>query len=235
MTEKKRSFIKIDGLSKKFERGSEGITLFKKLSIEITQGGFVVFMGPSGSGKTTLLNLLGGLDKPSSGSIKIDGQEISKMSMNELTEWRSQHVGFVFQMFNLIPVLTAYENVEIPLLLTDLPKKKRREHVEYALKLVGLQDRMKHYPRHLSGGEIQRVAIARAFINDPPILLCDEPTGNLDRKNADEILELLRKLSVEQGKSVLVVTHDPLAAKAADIVYHLEKGIFMPQKEGGGV
>jgi putative ABC transport system ATP-binding protein len=184
-------------------------------------------MGPSGSGKTTLLNLLGGLDVPTSGRISVGGDEITTLSASKLTAWRARHVGFVFQMYNLIPVLTAYQNVELPLLLTKLSKAERRKHVETALSLVGLADRMDHYPRQLSGGQEQRVAIARAFIADPTFLLCDEPTGDLDRRSAEEIMELISRLVQEQGKTVLIVTHDPRAADRAKTVLHLDKGALV--------
>jgi putative ABC transport system ATP-binding protein len=184
-------------------------------------------MGPSGSGKTTLLNLLGGLDVPSEGSITVAGDEITHMSAGKLTAWRARHVGFVFQMYNLIPVLTAFQNVELPLLLTKLSRADRRRHVETALKVVGLGERMSHYPRQLSGGQEQRVGIARAIVADPTFLLCDEPTGDLDRKSADEILALLDRLVREYGKTVLMVTHDPLAAERAQRVHRLEKGALV--------
>src|SRR6202043_983559 len=189
------------------------------------------FMGPSGSGKTTLLNLLGGLDVPSAGSITVAGDEVTHMSASKLTEWRARHVGFVFQMYNLIPVLTAFQNVELPLLLTKLSKKERRQHVETALNVVGLADRMNHYPRQLSGGQEQRVAIARAIVSDPTFLLCDEPTGDLDRRSADEIMELIYCLVKEYGKTVLMVTHDPVVARRADITLHLDKGALVESRE----
>src|SRR5438128_5234887 len=184
-------------------------------------------MGPSGSGKTTLLNLLGGLDLPSEGRITVSGDEITHMSARKLTAWRARHVGFVFQRYNLIPVLTAFQNVELPLLLTKLSKAERRRHVETALAVVGLGDRTHHYPRQLSGGQEQRVGIARAIVADPTFLLCDEPTGDLDRKSADEVLDLLDRLVQEHGKTVLMVTHDPLAAQRAGVVWHLDKGALV--------
>jgi putative ABC transport system ATP-binding protein len=183
-------------------------------------------MGPSGSGKTTLLNLLGGLDLPTVGNVIVAGDEISSMSRRKLAAWRARHVGFVFQVYNLIPVLTALQNVELPLLLTRLSKAERREHVEAALHLVGLGDRMDHFPRQLSGGQEQRVAIARALVADPTFLLCDEPTGDLDRANADEILDLLEQMSRTYGKTILMVTHDPRASARAGVVLHLEKGVL---------
>jgi putative ABC transport system ATP-binding protein len=191
-------------------------------------------MGPSGSGKTTLLNLLGGLDVPTQGSITVAGDEITHMSGSRLTAWRARHVGFVFQMYNLIPVLTAFQNVELPLLLTGLSKVQRKQHVETALALVGLADRMYHFPSQLSGGQEQRVGIARAIVADPTFLLCDEPTGDLDRKSADEIMELLLKLNSEHGKTILMVTHDPLAAERAHSMLHMEKGVLVEGKAFAG-
>jgi putative ABC transport system ATP-binding protein len=190
-------------------------------------------MGPSGSGKTTLLNLLGGIDLPSSGSITVAGDEISHMSGSKLTAWRARHVGFIFQMYNLIPVLTAFQNVEIPLLLTSLSKADRRTHVEAALGVVGLTDRMHHYPRQLSGGQEQRVAIARAIVSDPTFLLCDEPTGDLDRHSADDILNLLERLVKDFSKTILMVTHDPRAAERAQVSLHLDKGVLIEGQKTG--
>ena len=221
------SLIQVRGLDKTYRRGGEEIHVLQGLNLDVDKGEFVSFMGPSGSGKTTLLNLMGGLDVPSRGSITVDGDEITHMSRNKLTEWRARHVGFIFQMYNLIPVLTAFQNVELPLLLTKLSKSERRQHVETALALVGLADRMNHYPRQLSGGQEQRVAIARAIIADPTFLLCDEPTGDLDRKSADEILELLTRFSTEYGKTILMVTHDPLAAERAQAILQLNKGALV--------
>ncbi|PYT54046.1 MAG: ABC transporter ATP-binding protein [Acidobacteria bacterium] len=221
------SLIQVRGLDKKYKRGSEEIHVLQGLNLDVDQGEFVAFMGPSGSGKTTLLNLLGGLDVPSAGSIVVSGDEITHMSRGKLTEWRARHVGFIFQMYNLIPVLTAYQNVELPLLLTKLSGAERRKHVETALGLVGLADRMRHYPRQLSGGQEQRVAIARAVVSDPTFLLCDEPTGDLDRKSADEIMALIERLVREYRKTVLMVTHDPVVAQRADTTLHLEKGALV--------
>lgn len=218
------SLIKVRGLDKTYRRGGEEIHVLQGLNLDVDKGDFVAFMGPSGSGKTTLLNLLGGLDVPTRGAISVAGDEITHMSGSRLTEWRARHVGFIFQMYNLIPVLTAFQNVELPLLLTKLSKSERRKHVETALAIVGLGDRMKHYPRQLSGGQEQRVAIARAIVADPTFLLCDEPTGDLDRKSADEVMDLIRRLVKEYGKTVLMVTHDPIVAKQADLTLHLEKG-----------
>ena len=227
------SLICVRGLDKKYHRGSEEINVLRGLNLDADRGDFVAFMGPSGSGKTTLLNLLGGLDVPTAGSIRVAGDEITRMSASKLTEWRARHVGFIFQMYNLIPVLTAFQNVDLPLLLTKLSKQERRKHVETALAIVGLADRMHHYPRQLSGGQEQRVAIARAIVADPTFLLCDEPTGDLDRKSADEILDLLSRLVSEFGKTALMVTHDPRAAERAHVVLHLEKGVLVEAVQVG--
>src|ERR1700727_836503 len=221
------SLVQIRGLDKKYRRGGEEIDVLRGLNLDVDKGEFVAFMGPSGSGKTTLLNLLGGLDVPSHGSITVAGDEITSMSGNKLTEWRARHVGFIFQMYNLIPVLTAFQNVELPLLLTKLSKAQRRKHVETALGVVGLPDRMHHYPRQLSGGQEQRVAIARAIVADPTFLLCDEPTGDLDHKSADEIMALIERLVREFGKTVLLVTHDPMVARQAQATLHLNKGVLV--------
>ena len=221
------SLVRVRGLDKKYQRGSEEIDVLQGLNLDVDAGDFVAFMGPSGSGKTTLLNLLGGLDVPTRGSITVAGDEITSMSASRLTNWRARHVGFVFQMYNLIPVMTAFQNVELPLLLTKLSSSERRKHVETALDVVGLADRMNHYPRQLSGGQEQRVGIARAIAADPTCLLCDEPTGDLDRRSADEILNLLTRLSREFHKTILMVTHDPLAAQRADTTLHMDKGVLM--------
>jgi putative ABC transport system ATP-binding protein len=221
------SLVTVRGLDKKYKRGSEEIHVLQGLNLDVDPGDFVAFMGPSGSGKTTLLNLLGGLDVPSAGSISVAGDEITNMSSGKLTQWRARHVGFIFQMYNLIPVLTAFQNVELPLLLTKLSKAERRKHVEAALSVVGLSDRMNHYPRQLSGGQEQRVTIARAIVSDPTFLLCDEPTGDLDRRSADDIMALILQLVKEHGKTVLMVTHDPVVARKADITLHLEKGALV--------
>jgi putative ABC transport system ATP-binding protein len=220
------SLISVRNLTKTYHRGGEEIRVLQGLNLDVDKEDFVAFMGPSGSGKTTLLNLLGGLDVPSEGSITVAGDEITHLSRGRLTAWRARHVGFVFQMYNLIPVLTAFRNVELPLLLTSLNRKQRREHVETALRVVGLGDRMSHYPRQLSGGQEQRVAIARAIVADPTFLLCDEPTGDLDRKSADDIMELITRLVEDRGKTVLMVTHDPRAAERAHVLLHLEKGVL---------
>jgi putative ABC transport system ATP-binding protein len=227
------SLIRARGLGKTYQRGGEEIHVLQGLNLDVDAGDFVAFMGPSGSGKTTLLNLLGGLDVPSAGSVTVAGDEITRMSTRKLTAWRARHVGFVFQMYNLIPVLTAFQNVELPLLLTRLSKTDRRRHVETALTVVGLGDRMHDYPRQLSGGQEQRVGIARAIVADPTFLLCDEPTGDLDRKSADEVLELVDRLVREHGKTVLMVTHDPLAAERARVVLHLEKGVLVDTVTAG--
>src|SRR5882724_6105569 len=221
------SLIKVRGLNKTYSRGGEKIQVLQGLNLDVDKGDFVAFMGPSGSGKTTLLNLLGGLDVPSAGSITVDGDEVTHMSASKLTQWRARHVGFIFQMYNLIPVLTAFQNVELPLLLTKLSKAERREHVETALSVVGLSDRMNHYPRQLSGGQEQRVTIARAVVSDPTFLLCDEPTGDLDRKSADEIMALIEELVAKHSKTVLMVTHDPVVASRANTTLHLEKGVLV--------
>jgi putative ABC transport system ATP-binding protein len=221
------SLVRVRGLDKKYQRGSEEIHVLQGLNLDADAGDFVAFMGPSGSGKTTLLNLLGGLDLPSAGSITVAGDEITSMSGRKLTAWRARHVGFIFQMYNLIPVLTAFQNVELPLLLTGLSKVERRKHVETALGVVGLTERMNHYPRQLSGGQEQRVAIARAIVADPTFLLADEPTGDLDRKSADEIMALINRLVKEFKKTVLLVTHDPVVADQADAILHLEKGALV--------
>ncbi|HPC83088.1 MAG TPA: ABC transporter ATP-binding protein [Thermoanaerobaculaceae bacterium] len=221
------SLIQVRNLDKRYVRGSEEIHVLQGLNLDVEAGEFVAFMGPSGSGKTTLLNLLGGLDVPTSGSVTVAGDEISRLSAARLTAWRARHVGFIFQMYNLIPVLTAFQNVELPLLLTKLGKAERRQHVEAALELVGLADRIHHYPRQLSGGQEQRVAIARALVADPTFLLADEPTGDLDRRSAEEIMELIARLVDEHGKTVLMVTHDPRAAARAHVVLHLDKGVLV--------
>ncbi len=230
------SLVRVRGLDKKYQRGSEEIHVLQGLNLDVDKGDFVAFMGPSGSGKTTLLNLLGGLDLPTRGTITVAGDEITHLSAGKLTSWRARHVGFIFQMYNLIPVLTAFQNVELPLLLTKLSKSERKQHVETALQVVGLGDRMHHYPRQLSGGQEQRVAIARAIVADPTFLLCDEPTGDLDRKSADEIMDLIDRLVEEHGKTVLLVTHDPVAAARAHTLLHLEKGVLVEaNKEGSTV
>jgi putative ABC transport system ATP-binding protein len=219
--------VRAANVHKSFRRGSEQIDVLQGVNLEIPRGEFLALMGPSGSGKTTLLNLIGGLDAPTGGRIEVGGVDISRMGGAALARWRSQNIGFVFQLYNLLPVLTAERNVELPLLLTRLSKAQRRKHVEIALRVVGLSDRAKHYPRQLSGGQEQRVGIARAIVTDPTLLLCDEPTGDLDRKAGDEILDLLQALNREHGKTIIMVTHDPHAADRATQVLHLEKGLLM--------
>jgi len=221
------AIVRASNVHKAFRRGSERIDVLQGVNLEIARGEFLALMGPSGSGKTTLLNLIGGLDTPSEGTVEVAGEDISRMSGAALSRWRSQNIGFVFQLYNLLPVLTAERNVELPLLLTKLSKAQRRKHVEVALKVVGLADRAKHYPRQLSGGQEQRVGIARAIVTDPTLLLCDEPTGDLDRKAGDEVLDLLQALNREHGKTIIMVTHDPHAAERATQVLHLEKGTLM--------
>jgi putative ABC transport system ATP-binding protein len=221
------SIVRVRNVHKAFKRGAQRIDVLNGVNVEIPKGEFLALMGPSGSGKTTLLNLIGGLDTPTDGSIEVAGVDISRMSGAELARWRSRNIGFVFQLYNLLPVLTAERNVELPLLLTRLSRAQRRKHVEIALRVVGLGDRAKHYPRQLSGGQEQRVGIARAIVTDPTLLLCDEPTGDLDRKAGDEILDLLQALNREHGKTIVMVTHDPHAAERATQVLHLEKGTLM--------
>lgn len=218
------ALVELRGVSKSFQRDSQRIDIFEMLDLSFEQGSFTALMGPSGSGKSTLLNLIAGLDRPTSGTITVGGEAISGYSTSQLATWRARHVGFVFQSYNLLPVLTAAQNVELPLLLTSLSKKERRERLEVALGVVGLSDRLDHYPRQLSGGQEQRVAIARAIVSDPTLVLLDEPTGQLDAKSAAEVLELLRRLNEEFQKTIVVVTHDPHAAEKARVVLHLEKG-----------
>ena len=218
------ALISVRQVSKTYTRGKEKIQVLEKLDLDIPKGDFVALMGPSGSGKTTLLNLIGGLDQPSTGSIQIDQQQIERFSSNQLASWRSKNVGFVFQFYNLMPELTAQRNVELPLLLTNLGAADRKKRAQIALEVVGLGDRGNHKPKELSGGQEQRVAIARAIVADPTLLVCDEPTGDLDRKTADEILRLLQELNEKQGKTILMVTHDPKAAEYAKRIVHLDKG-----------
>jgi putative ABC transport system ATP-binding protein len=221
--------VTVRDLHKEFRRGGERIDVLQGLSLDIPNGDFLALMGPSGSGKSTLLNLLGGLDRPTRGQVAIGGQRIDQMSGGRLAAWRARHIGFVFQMYNLLPVLTAERNVELPLLLTSLGAAQRRRHVATALAVVGLTDRAKHYPRQLSGGQEQRVGIARALVTDPTLLLCDEPTGDLDRKSGDEVLDLLQGLNREHGKTIVMVTHDPHAAKRATRVLYLDKGVLVQE------
>ena len=219
-----RSLVQVQNVHKHFTRGNERIDVLRGLNLSIPSGDFLALMGPSGSGKTTLLNLLGGLDSPSSGTVQVGDVTISSLGGGGLSRWRSQNIGFVFQLYNLLPVLTAERNVELPLLLTSLSKAERRKRVAIALKVVGLAERARHYPRQLSGGQEQRVGIARAIVTDPTLLLCDEPTGDLDRKAGDEILDLLQALNREHGKTIVMVTHDPHAADRAKRTLHLDKG-----------
>jgi putative ABC transport system ATP-binding protein len=221
------TLVRIADVHKFYSRGSERVDVLKGVNFTIPKGDFLALMGPSGSGKTTLLNLMGGLDTPTSGAVEIGGVRINDLSGSALSKWRSQHIGFVFQLYNLLPVLNAERNVELPLLLTRLSKAERRKRAQIALKVVGLADRANHYPRQLSGGQEQRVGIARAIVTDPDLLLCDEPTGDLDRKSGDEILDLLQTLNREHGKTIVMVTHDPRAADRARRTLHLEKGVFV--------
>jgi putative ABC transport system ATP-binding protein len=220
------ALVALHSLSKIFQRDSQPITVFEGLDLEFAEGSFTALMGPSGSGKSTLLNLIAGLDRPTSGTVTVASAAVSALGPGALAEWRSRHVGFVFQSYNLLPVLTAYQNVELPLLLTRLSKAERHDHVMAALGVVGLTERAQHFPRQLSGGQEQRVAIARAVVSDPTIILLDEPTGQLDAKSAAEIMELLQRLNREFHKTIIMVTHDPHAAQAAGTVLHLDKGVL---------
>jgi putative ABC transport system ATP-binding protein len=225
MSEAKNGMIvELKGVSKSYERGKEHVNVLDNLDLTVEQGAFEAFMGPSGSGKSTLLNLIAGIDRASRGSVNVAGQDLTRLGDGELARFRSSTMGFIFQQYNLIPVLTALENVELPLLLTKLGSAERKKRAQTALRVVGLEERMGHYPRQLSGGQEQRVAIARAIVNDPRIIVADEPTGDLDRKSADEILTLLGKLNKEFGKTILMVTHDPLAAERATVLRKLDKG-----------
>jgi putative ABC transport system ATP-binding protein len=218
--------VNIRDVYKHFTRGSERVDVLKGVNLEVPQGDFLALMGPSGSGKTTLLNLIGGLDAPTGGAVEVGGVRISSLNGSALSRWRSRNIGFVFQLYNLLPVLTAERNVELPLLLTSLSKADRRRRVAIALRVVGLADRARHYPRQLSGGQEQRVGIARAIVTDPTLLLCDEPTGDLDRKAGDEVLDLLQALNRDHGKTIIMVTHDPHAADRARRTLHLDKGVL---------
>jgi len=221
------SLVELRSVAKSFHRDSQRVDVFSDLSLDVAQGSFTALMGPSGSGKSTLLNLIAGLDRPTSGTVRVADADVSVMKPSALAAWRSRHVGFVFQQLNLLPVLTAFQNVELPLLLTALGKAARAERVKIALGVVGLDDRMQHYPRQLSGGQEQRVAIARAIVADPTLILLDEPTGQLDARSSQEVLALLQRLNVEFGKTVLVVTHDPHVAERAKVTLHLEKGTLI--------
>ena len=222
----KPPIVEIRNLSKAYRRGSQILPVLTDISLDIEEGEFLALMGPSGSGKTTLLNLIAGIDRADSGVIEIGGMDITSLSETELARWRALNVGFIFQFYNLIPVLTAFQNVELPLLLTGLSKKERRAHVETALNVVNLSDRMDHYPGQLSGGQQQRVAIARAIVTDPALLVADEPTGDLDRVSAEDILKLMEQLVHELGKTIIMVTHDPRAAREAHVIMHLDKGVL---------
>jgi putative ABC transport system ATP-binding protein len=221
-----QNIVSVKDLNKSYRRGSQTVPVLENITFEICDGEFLALMGPSGSGKSTLLNILAGIDKPESGSVIIGGVDISNLSETDLAKWRVINVGFIFQFYNLMPVLTAFENVELPLLLTGLSRRERREHAEAALAVVNLQDRMDHYPSQLSGGQQQRVAIARAVVTDPTILVADEPTGDLDRVSAEDVLGLMARLNKEFGKTIIMVTHDPRAAERAHLVRHLEKGVM---------
>ncbi len=216
--------IQIESLSKSYYRDSLEIPVLRNLSLSLAEGEFVALMGPSGSGKTTLLNMIAGIDRPTAGAVRVAGTDLGQLGESDLARWRAQHIGFVFQFYNLIPVLTAYENVELPVLLTNLPKAERKKHVETSLAIVGLADRMHHFPRQLSGGQEQRVAIARAVVTDPTVIVADEPTGDLDKQSAEEIMSLLSRLNSEFKKTIVMVTHDPRAAERARIRKHLDKG-----------
>jgi putative ABC transport system ATP-binding protein len=224
------ALVQVRGVHKVYQRGAERLDVLRGLDLEVPQGDFLALMGPSGSGKTTLLNMIGGLDRPTSGSVVVGGRNLAQMRSRQLAQWRAQHVGFVFQFYNLLPVLTAARNVEVPLLLTRLSRAERAKHVAAALELVGLSDRANHYPRQLSGGQEQRVGIARAIVTDPTLLLCDEPTGDLDRETAGEILGLLAELNQRYEKTVIMVTHDPLAAERARRVLQVDKGVLIEAK-----
>lgn len=226
MNDKKQSIVVIRNLSKSYRRGSQDIPVLRDLSIEVDEGEFLSLMGPSGSGKTTLLNLIAGIDNPDSGILEVGGVNISKLDEAQLSKWRSTHVGFIFQFYNLIPVLNALENVQLPLLLTSLTRTERKEHAQSALQAVGLDDRMDHYPSQLSGGQQQRVAIARAIVTDPLILVADEPTGDLDKKSATEVLDLLEQLNESFQKTIIMVTHDPRAAQRSKRILYLDKGVL---------
>ena len=220
------AMVTLRGVTKTFERGGEKLQILSGLELDITEGSFEAMMGPSGSGKSTLLNIVAGLDRPSAGSVVVKGEDITRLSETKLASWRSRTLGFIFQSYNLMPVLTALENVELPLLLTNLSSAERKKRAEIALRVVGLEGRLGHYPSQLSGGQEQRVAIARAIVNDPTLIVADEPTGDLDRQSADDILVLLKKLAKDMKKTILMVTHDPAAAEAADKCHHLSKGVL---------
>ncbi|HEX2573265.1 MAG TPA: ABC transporter ATP-binding protein [Polyangia bacterium] len=222
-----RNLVKLRGIRKTFWRGKEPVEVLKNLDLDVPEGSFEALMGPSGSGKSTLLNLIAGLDRPTGGTLEVENHDLTKFSEGDLARWRSQTIGFIFQAYNLMPVLTALQNVELPLLLTKLSGPERKKRAQTALRVVGLEERMHHFPRQLSGGQEQRVAIARAIVNDPKIIVADEPTGDLDRKSADEVLNLLTKLNREFGKTIFMVTHDPQAAERATITHRLDKGALL--------
>jgi putative ABC transport system ATP-binding protein len=223
------TLVEIKNLVKSYTRGDQDVPVLRDITLNIERGDFIALMGPSGSGKSTLLNLIAGIDKPSGGILRIDGEDISRLSEGELADWRASNIGFIFQFYNLMPVLTAYENVELQLLLTDLSRSERRERIEMTLNMVGLSDRMDHYPNELSGGQQQRVAIARAIVTDPTILVCDEPTGDLDKQSASDVLDMLKELNNTLGKTIIMVTHDANAAEAAKRLVHLEKGELLDE------
>jgi len=225
--------VQVRDLSKVYQRDSQKVPVLDHLTLDIADGDFVALMGPSGSGKTTLLNLIGGIDTPTSGQLLVDGTDIARLSGPTLARWRSRNIGYIFQLYNLVPVLTAHQNVELPLLLVKMSGKERRQRARTALELVGLGDRLNHFPRQLSGGQEQRVAIARAVVTDPTFLLCDEPTGDLDRASAEGILDLIHQLVDRYGKTVLMVTHDPKAAERAGVILHLDKGVLVECQECG--
>jgi putative ABC transport system ATP-binding protein len=218
--------VEVEKISKSYQRGNQIVPVLDNINLTIAEGEFIALMGPSGSGKSTLLNLIAGIDTPNSGNLYVNGIDIATLSETDLAQWRAEHVGFIFQFYNLMPVLTAFENIELPLLLTDLSRKERREHVELVLAIVGLHDRMDHYPSQLSGGQQQRVAIARALVTDPTIIVADEPTGDLDREAARDILNLLEQLNRELRKTIIMVTHDQVAADRAHVIRHLDKGVL---------
>ncbi len=231
MSPEPSAIVEIREIHKSYRRGSQVIPVLEDINLSIAAGEFLALMGPSGSGKSTLLNLIAGLDRPDSGAVVVDGVDIARLSETDLAAWRAAHVGFIFQFYNLIPVLTAFENVELPLILTDLTRRQRREHVTTVLGLVNLAERMEHYPRQLSGGQQQRVAIARALVTDPTLLVADEPTGDLDRASAEDVLVLMERMSGELGKTIIMVTHDPRAAGRARRVKHLDKGVLADDGE----
>jgi len=228
-----QTLVEIKHLVKGYTRGEQLVPVLHDITLDIARGDFVALMGPSGSGKSTLLNLIAGIDKPDSGILRIDGQDIAELSESDLADWRASNIGFIFQFYNLMPVLTAFENVELPLQLTNLSKSERRQRVTMTLALVGLADRMEHYPNELSGGQQQRVAIARAIVTDPTILVCDEPTGDLDKQSASDVLGMLKRLNEEMGKTIIMVTHDAHAAEAAKRIVHLEKGELLGEPVAG--